>query len=75
MISAGEKLPQPASVSHALTAAARSVAAVSDFACHYAALSIETDDGSFAAGRYGNIILADQELNLNAVIQKGTRIV
>lgn len=35
----------------ALTAAARSEAAVSDFACHYAALSIETDDGSFAAGR------------------------
>ena len=32
-------------------AAARSEAAVSDFACHYAALSIETDDGSFAAGR------------------------
>lgn len=26
-------------------------AAVSDFACHYAALSIETDNGSFAAGR------------------------
>ena len=35
----------------ALTAAARSEAAVSDFACHYAALSIETDNGSFAAGR------------------------
>ena len=30
---------------------------------------------SIAAGRYGNIILADQELNLKAVIQKGTRIV
>ena len=28
---------------------------------------------SIAAGRYGNIILADQELNLKAVIQKGTR--
>lgn len=34
----------------ALTAAARSEAAVSDFACHYAALSIETDDGSFCRG-------------------------
>ena len=33
------------------------------------------DYGSIAAGSYGNIILADQELNLKAVIQKGTRIV
>ena len=71
MISAGEKLPQPASVSHALTAAARSEAAVSDFACHYAALSIETDDGSFAAGhsqdtgltmRISNMTLAEKGL-------------
>ena len=35
----------------------------------------DNDYGSIAAGRYGNIILADQELNLKAVIQKGTRIV
>ena len=36
---------------------------------------VDNDYGSIAAGRYGNIILADQELNLKAVIQKGTRIV
>ena len=38
-------------------------------------IGVDNDYGSIAAGRYGNIILADQELNLKAVIQKGTRIV
>ena len=35
----------------------------------------DNDYGSLAAGRYGNVILADKELNIKAVIQKGTRIV
>ena len=38
-------------------------------------IGVDNDYGSIAAGRYGNIILADQKLNLKAVIQKGTRIV
>ena len=38
-------------------------------------IGVDNDYGSIAAGRYGNIILADQELNLKVVIQKGTRIV
>ncbi|MEE0525876.1 MAG: hypothetical protein UDI22_08105, partial [Faecalibacterium prausnitzii] len=33
------------------------------------------DYGRLAAGRYGNVILADKDLNLKAVIQKGVRIV
>jgi len=31
--------------------------------------------GGLPPGRYGNVILADKELNIKAVIQKGTRIV
>ena len=38
-------------------------------------IGIDNDYGSLAAGRYGNVILADRELNIKAVIQKGTRIV
>ena len=37
--------------------------------------AVDNDYGSLAAGRYGNVILADKELNIKAVIQKGTRIV
>ena len=38
-------------------------------------IGIDNDYGSLAAGRYGNVILADADLNIKAVIQKGTRIV
>ena len=38
-------------------------------------IGIDADYGSLAAGRYGNVILADADLNIQAVIQKGTRIV
>ena len=38
-------------------------------------IGIDNDYGSLAAGRYGNVILADKDLNIRTVIQKGTRIV
>ena len=38
-------------------------------------IGIDADYGSLAAGRYGNVILADADLNIQAVVQKGTRIV
>ena len=38
-------------------------------------IGIDNDYGSLAAGRYGNVILADKELNIQAVYQKGTRLV
>ena len=38
-------------------------------------IGIDADYGSLAAGRYGNVILADADLNIQAGIQKGTRIV
>ena len=38
-------------------------------------IGIDNDYGSLAAGRYGNVILADKELNIQAVYQNGTRIV
>ena len=38
-------------------------------------IGIDADYGSLAAGRYGNVILADKELNIQAVYQKGIRIV
>ena len=38
-------------------------------------IGVDNDYGSLAAGRYGNVILADQALNIKAVYQKGTRIV
>ena len=38
-------------------------------------IGIDNDYGSLAAGRYGNVILADKELNIQAVFQKGNRIV
>ena len=38
-------------------------------------IGIDNDYGSLAAGRYGNVILADKDLSIKAVIQKGTRIV
>ncbi len=38
-------------------------------------IGIDGDYGSLGAGRYGNVILADKELNIQAVIQKGARIV
>ena len=34
-------------------------------------IGVESDYGSMAAGRYGNVILADRELNIQKVIQKG----
>lgn len=34
-------------------------------------IGIDSDYGSLAAGRYGNVILADRELNIVKVIQKG----
>ena len=34
-------------------------------------IGVESDYGSLAAGRYGNVILADRELNIQKVIQKG----
>ena len=34
-------------------------------------IDVESDYGSLAAGRYGNVILADRELNIQKVIQKG----
>ena len=37
-------------------------------------IGIDNDYGSLSAGRYGNVILADEALNIKAVIQKGTRI-
>ena len=38
-------------------------------------IGVDNDYGSLAAGRYGNVILADKELNIKAVIQKGVRII
>ena len=38
-------------------------------------IGVDADYGSLAAGRYGNVILADADLNIKAVIQKGIRIV
>ena len=38
-------------------------------------IGIDNDYGSLSAGRYGNVILADEALNIQAVVQKGTRIV
>ena len=37
-------------------------------------IGIDNDYGSLSAGRYGNVILADEALDIKAVIQKGTRI-
>ena len=37
-------------------------------------IGVDADYGSLAAGRYGNVILADQDLNIQAVYQKGVRI-
>lgn len=37
-------------------------------------LGIDTDYGSLAPGRYGNVILADRQLNIRAVIQKGVQL-
>ena len=37
-------------------------------------IGVDADYGSLAAGRYGNVILADKELNIHAVYQKGRRI-
>ena len=37
-------------------------------------IGIDNDYGSLSAGRYGNVILADEALNIKAVIQKGIRI-
>ena len=37
-------------------------------------LGIEADYGSLAEGRYGNVILADEQLNIHSIIQKGVRI-
>ena len=34
-------------------------------------IGIDADYGSLEPGRYGNVILADEELNIRAVIQKG----
>lgn len=34
-------------------------------------IGVGSDYGSLAAGRYGNVILADRELNIQKVIQKG----
>ena len=38
-------------------------------------IGVDADYGSLAAGRYGNVILADKDLNIQAVYQKGVRIV
>jgi N-acetylglucosamine-6-phosphate deacetylase len=38
-------------------------------------LGIEADYGSLAPGRYGNVILADDALNIRHIIQKGERLV
>lgn len=38
-------------------------------------IGIDNDYGSLAAGRWGNVILADRELNIKAVIRKGKQIV
>ena len=38
-------------------------------------IGVDADYGSLAAGRYGNVILADKELNICAVYRKGQRIV
>ncbi len=37
-------------------------------------IGVDADYGSLAPGRYGNIVLADKELNIRAVIRKGERI-
>ena len=37
-------------------------------------IGIDNDYGSLSAGRYGNVILADEALNIKTVIQKGIRI-
>ena len=34
-------------------------------------IGVDSDYGSLAAGRYGNVILVDRELNIQKVIQKG----
>ena len=34
-------------------------------------IGVESDYGSLAPGRYGNVILADHQLNIQKVIQKG----
>ena len=34
-------------------------------------IGVDSDYGSLTAGRYGNVILADRELNIQKVIQKG----
>ena len=38
-------------------------------------IGVDADYGSLAPGRYGNVILADKDLAIQAVIQKGVRIV
>ena len=38
-------------------------------------IGVDSDYGSLAAGRYGNVILADKDLNICKVIQKGRVIV
>ena len=35
-------------------------------------IGIERDYGSIAPGRYGNIILCDSDLQIQAIVQKGT---
>ena len=37
-------------------------------------IGVDADYGSLAAGRYGNVILADKALEIQSVIQKGVRI-
>ena len=34
-------------------------------------IGVDADYGSLAAGRYGNVVLADDDLNILAVVQKG----
>ena len=38
-------------------------------------IGIDSDYGSLAAGRYGNVILADEELNIRTVLRRGEVIV
>ena len=38
-------------------------------------IGVDSDYGSLAAGRYGNVILADKDLNICKVVQKGRVIV
>ena len=37
-------------------------------------IGVDADYGSLGAGRYGNVILADKNLDIQAVIQKGVRL-